>query len=245
MEKLLKPTWHRELPRTETINLQVAVFEYWSVNCFSNGLWLWSRSLLIKKLHLQDQWCINIQNNSSKMLVFDPNIYRAWYNNTVSLVRHIISGPVRVISGITFASWSLLRSYRPALPLRYLSIIASFTCRLYSFFYFFSFHNLFINAVSLPFLLLKWTLTSPTGQHFVLLTQLKNGSESDRFIDFESSIHGHAPRLGWADSGLYNPGQPHSTQRRYLMIQSSSWMKGQGLTQDWQWSAVLAIWSTV
>ena len=55
--------------------------------------------------------CINIQNSFSKMLVFDQ--YRAWYNNTVSLVRHIISGPVRVIPGITFASGSLLRSYNP------------------------------------------------------------------------------------------------------------------------------------
>ena len=44
------------------------------------------------------------------MLVFDQ--YRAWYDNTASLVRHIISGPVRVISGIIFASGSLLRSYR-------------------------------------------------------------------------------------------------------------------------------------
>ena len=35
------------------------------------------------------------------MLVFDQ--YHAWYNNTVSLVWHIISGPVRVISGVTFA----------------------------------------------------------------------------------------------------------------------------------------------
>ena len=33
------------------------------------------------------------------------------FNNMVSLVRHIISGPVPVISGITFASGSLLRSY--------------------------------------------------------------------------------------------------------------------------------------
>ena len=43
------------------------------------------------------------------MLVSDQ--YHAWYNNTVSVVQHIISGPVRVISGITFASGSLLRSY--------------------------------------------------------------------------------------------------------------------------------------
>ena len=43
------------------------------------------------------------------MLVSDQ--YHAWYNKTVSLVQHIISGPVRVISGITFASGSLLRSY--------------------------------------------------------------------------------------------------------------------------------------
>ena len=46
------------------------------------------------------------------MLVFYQ--YSAWNNNTVSLVRHklrhIISGPFRVISGITFASESLLRS---------------------------------------------------------------------------------------------------------------------------------------
>ena len=35
------------------------------------------------------------------MLVFDQ--YRAWHNGTVSLVWHIFSGPVRVISRITFA----------------------------------------------------------------------------------------------------------------------------------------------
>ena len=35
------------------------------------------------------------------MRVFDQ--YRAWHNNTVSLVQHIINGTVRVISGITFA----------------------------------------------------------------------------------------------------------------------------------------------
>ena len=69
----------------------MAVFECWSVNCFSNGLWLCSWGLYAcyrNWLHLQEQWCINVQNNSSKMLVFDQ--YRAWYNNTVSLIRHII-----------------------------------------------------------------------------------------------------------------------------------------------------------
>ena len=53
------------------------------------------------------------------MLVFDQ--YSVLLN-IISLVRYIISGPIPVISGITFASGSLLRSYKDCMLIMQLSL---------------------------------------------------------------------------------------------------------------------------
>ena len=82
------------------------------------------------------------------------------------------------------------------------------------FFLIFSFHNLFIDTVSLPFLLLQWTLNLPDSWFaFCFAYSVENRSQRNRFIDSESSTHGRPPRLGWTDSGrvpLCNDGRPHS-----------------------------------
>ena len=68
-----------------------------------------------------------------------------------------------------------------------------------------SFYNLFIDAVSLPFLLLQWTLTYPTSDllksqiaadlHFVLHIQLKTGPRGTdlSFLKVQSTATHH----GW------------------------------------------------
>ena len=48
---------------------------------------------------------------------------------------------------------------------------------------------------------------------FCFAYSVENRYQTNRFIVFESSVHGRPPRLGWTDSGrvlLCNPDRPHS-----------------------------------
>ena len=59
---------------------------------------------------------------------------------------------------------------------------------------------------------------------FCFAYSVENGSQRNRFIDFESSIHGRPPRLGWTDSGrvlLCNPGRPHSNTNTTQIFENS------------------------
>ena len=87
-----------------------------------------------------------------------------------------------------------------------------------------SLHWRCVSAFSISPVNATYSMISDSWFTFCFAYSVENGSQRNRFIDFESSIHGRPPWPGQTDSGrvlLCNPGRPHSNTNTMQILDNS------------------------